>query len=85
MAKNKLTLPTLRAKMGDWIYYVTIMTFEEISKRVSMADEIHKNKGLKTLIQREVRDRTKGIVEYLKTQDQRFFNSLNYRIIWRQS
>ena len=61
MAKEKLILPTLRAKMGDWIYYVTIMTFKEINNRVSMADEIHKNKGLKTLIQREVKDRTKGL------------------------
>lgn len=76
MSKGKLILPTLRAQMGDWTYYVSIMTFEEISKRLSMADEIHKSEGLKTLIQREVKNRTKGIVEYLKTQEQRFFNSL---------
>jgi len=76
MSKGKLILPTLRAQMGDWTYYVSIMTFEEINKRLSMADEIHKSEGLKTLIQREVKDRTKGIVEYLKTQEQRFFNSL---------
>lgn len=76
MSKGKLVLSTLRARMGDWIYYVTIMPFSEISDRVSMADEIHKSKGLKTLIQREVKDRTKGIVDYLKTQEQRFFNSL---------
>jgi len=76
MSKGKLVLPTLRAKMGDWIYYVSIMTFEEISKRLSMTDEIHKSKGLKTLIQREVKERTKGIVEYLKSQEQRFFNTI---------
>lgn len=76
MSKGKLTLPTLRSRMGDWIYYITVMTFEEVADRISMADEIHKNKGLKTLIQREVKDRTKGIVEYLKTQPERFFNAL---------
>lgn len=76
MSKERLVLPALRAKMGDWIYYVTIMNFNEIAKRLSMADEIHTSEGLKTLIQREVKDRTKGIVEYLKSQDQRFFNSL---------
>lgn len=76
MSKERLVLPALRAKMGDWIYYVSIMTFEEISKRLSMADEIHKSKGLKTLIQREVKDRTKVIVDYLKSQEQRFFNSI---------
>jgi len=76
MSKPKLTLPCLRARMGDWIYYVTIMHFEDIDLRLSMVDEIHKSKGLKTLIQREVKDRTKGIVEYLITQKQRFFNSI---------
>jgi DNA sulfur modification protein DndB len=76
MSKGKLILPTLRSRMGDWIYYSTIMKFDEVSSRVSMANEIHQNEGLKSLIQREVQDRTKGIVEYLKTQDQRFFNSL---------
>ncbi|MCX8106658.1 MAG: DGQHR domain-containing protein [Ignavibacterium album] len=76
MSKGKLILPTLRAHMGDWIYYVSIMTFEEISNRLSMADEIRKSEGLKTLIQREVKNRTKEIVEYLKNQEQRFFNSI---------
>lgn len=76
MSKGKLVLPTLRARMGDWIYYISVMTFNEIADRVSLADEIHKNKGLRSLIQRELKDRTKGIVEYLKTQDQRFFNAL---------
>ena len=74
--KQKLVLPTLRSRMGDWFYYSTVMKFSEVAKRVSMANEIHKSEGLKSLIQREVQDRTKGIVEYLKTQNQRFFNSL---------
>lgn len=76
MSKRKLILPTLRARMGDWTYYISVMTFNEIADRISLTDEIHKNKGLKSLIQREVKDRTKRIVEYLKTQEQRFFNAL---------
>lgn len=73
---NKLILPCLRGKMGDWIYYVTLLKFEDVAKRVSMVPDIHKSQGLSDLIQREVSDRTKGIVDYLKSQDQRFFNSL---------
>ncbi|MBN4082977.1 DGQHR domain-containing protein [bacterium AH-315-A23] len=73
---KKLILPCLRGQIGDWIYYVTLLKFEEVSNRVSMVPEIHKNIGLSNLIQREISDRTVGIVEYLKTQDQRFFNSL---------
>ena len=76
MSKTKLILPTLRARMGDWIYYSSNVKFDEVSSRIEMADEIHKSTGLKTLIQREVKGRTKGIVEYLKTQEQRLFNSI---------
>ena len=73
---NKLVLPTLRGKIGDWFFYVTIIQFGELAKRVSMANEIHENEELSRLIQREVSNRTKGIVEYILTQEQRFFNSL---------
>jgi DNA sulfur modification protein DndB len=72
----RLILPTIRGKMGDWFYYITILSFREIANRVSLADEIHKDKGLSRMIQRKVSNRTKDIVEYLNTQDQRFFNSL---------
>ncbi len=41
MSKNKLTLPCLRARMGDWFYYVTVMQFSDINQRLSMVDEIH--------------------------------------------
>lgn len=73
---KKLILPCLRGQIGDWIYYVTLLKFDDVANRVSMVPEIHKNIGLSNLIQREISDRTSGIVEYLKTQDQRFFNSL---------
>jgi len=62
--------------MGDWFYYVSLMSFKEISKRVSMVPDIHKSEKLSRLIQREVSNRSTDIVEYIQTQDQRFFNSL---------
>jgi len=31
--QNKLILPTLRGKMGDWFYYVALMSFKEVAKR----------------------------------------------------
>jgi DNA sulfur modification protein DndB len=73
---SKLVLPTLRGKMGDWIYYVTLMQFKEVATRISLANEIHKSEGLSRMIQRKITNRTKDIVEYLNSQDQRFFNSL---------
>jgi DNA sulfur modification protein DndB len=76
MNNNILKLPSLRGKIGDWYYYVTLMTFKEVSRRVSMVPDIHKSEKLSKLIQREVSNRSVGIVEYLQSQDQRFFNSL---------
>jgi DNA sulfur modification protein DndB len=74
---NKIIkLPCLRGRMGDWIYYVSLMNFKEIANRISMATEIHKNRELSRWIQREVSDRSEDIVLYLKEQPQRFFNSI---------
>jgi DNA sulfur modification protein DndB len=73
-----LQLPALRAKMGDWIYYSAFMKMGDIAERVSLADEIHRHKELRDLIQRQVDDsnHAEAIKKYLLTQEQRFFNSL---------
>lgn len=71
-----LHLPTLRGRMGDWIYYVTILKFEDVAERVSMAFEIHKSRKLSEWIQRQLTNRTSDITAYLESQEQRFFNSL---------
>lgn len=71
-------LPALRAKMGDWIYYITFMQMRFIADRVKAAEEIHKSRALKELIQREL-DESKHatqIKKYLLGDKQRFFNSL---------
>lgn len=78
-----LALPALRGRMGDWYYYVTLLTFNEIAKRVFLPKEIDKyqkgfdQKKLGNWIQRELaKKRITEIVDYLKNQKQRFFNSL---------
>ena len=80
---NKVSLPCLRGKMGDWMYYITLLSFKEVAKRVKLPKEIdskYKDKESLKLgewIQRDLNPkRTEEIVEYLKRQDQRFFNSL---------
>ncbi len=73
-----LCLPALRATIGDWVYYITFMKMRFIAQRVRAAEEIHKSKVLKELIQREL-DESKHaaqIKKYLLTDAQRFFNSL---------
>ena len=80
MRKKKLkeiVLPALRGVMGDWIYYSCLMDMEELSSRVRYAKEIHKNKDLSGMIQRELeKGRGTQIAEYLRMQQERFFNSL---------
>lgn len=73
---NIKRFPCLKGRIGDWIYYVSLMSFKEISARTYLAQEIHKNEKLSNWIQREISDRSGDIVEYLKHQEQRFFNSL---------
>lgn len=73
---ENLKLPCLRGRIGDWFYYVSVMKFNDIAKRTSMVPEIHKNPELSRWIQREVSSRSSEITTYIKTQEQRFFNSI---------
>jgi DNA sulfur modification protein DndB len=73
----EIILPALRGIMGDWVYYACLMDLETISKRVSYANEVHKNERLSDMIQRRLKGvRSVEIANYLKTQPERFFNSL---------
>lgn len=70
-------LPSLRGRFGDWAYYSCLMSLRELGERVSFAVDIHTSKALSDLIQRELRKgRSNDIATYLKTNDERFFNSL---------
>lgn len=64
--------------MGDWIYYITFMKMKFVAQRVKAAEEIHKSKLLKDLIQRALDESKHGmqIKSYLLNDRQRFFNSL---------
>lgn len=70
-------LPALRGAMGNWVYYSCLMQFAEISSRVSFAEDVHEHEGLSEMIQRALnRTRRRQIADYIKTEPQRFFNSL---------
>lgn len=75
--RPEITLPALRGVMGDWVYYTCLVSLDEIADRVKFADEVHSNKLLSDMIQRQLkRGRSDQIAEYLETQKERFFNSL---------
>ena len=49
-------VPALRARMGDWQYYVTVMKLGKIARECRLAEEIHKHKDLDDLIQRAIQE-----------------------------
>lgn len=78
---TSLALAALRGTFGDWTYYSAVVPIAELAKRVAFATEIHTNKKLSEAIQRELKGGAKGgrasdIANYLKTEPERFFNSL---------
>lgn len=79
---SSISLPCLRGIMGDIYYYSTLMSFQEIAKRIKLPEEIDKKYSSDELklgdwIQRKIQpNRIEHIVRYLKTQKQHFFNSL---------
>ena len=70
-------IPALKARMGDWQYYVTVMKLGKIARECRIAEEIQSNKDLNELIQREITVRVeKEMVPYLLRETQRFYGAL---------
>ena len=69
--------PALRGLFGKWTFYCCLMPVKEVTKRLNFADEIHRSKKLSQWIQRQLQaGRAKEISDYLRREEQRFFNSL---------
>ncbi|MFQ2498921.1 DNA sulfur modification protein DndB [Aeromonas caviae] len=74
---SKTTLPAIRSKVGDWVMYITSMSFADINSLVSSADEIHERKGLSEWIQRQIiSSHADDIAKYILDTPQRFLGSL---------
>ena len=69
--------PTIRAKMGDWDYYVTTLPFYEVAQRVKFATDLITPANMSEWIQRNVIPRrAEQIADYLIKQPERFFPSI---------
>jgi DNA sulfur modification protein DndB len=74
---TRLIVPALRARMGDWVYYVTFLRMRDIAARVHLATEVHQSATLNELMQRQLEGvHAEKIQNYLLNQPQRFFNSI---------
>jgi DNA sulfur modification protein DndB len=73
---NTWHVPCLRGVIGDWVYYSTIMTANQITARVMAAKEIREAKALDDYLQRDLKTRVRKIAAYLRKRDHRFFSSI---------
>lgn len=72
-----MKLPAIRATIGNWVYYISTLTFANVNDYVKrIDDELHKSKLLSEMLQRSITDNYKSIATYIKTHDDRFFNAL---------
>lgn len=72
-----MKIPAIKAKIGNWTYYITTLTFKQISENVEKIDEeLHKSETLRDLIQRSITSNYIKIKEYILNQPELFFNSL---------
>ncbi len=72
-----MRIPAIRAKIGNWDYYITTLTFEQVDRFVSKVDdELHKSENLNELIQRSISNNYLSIKEYIINQKELFFNAL---------
>ncbi len=76
MKKHKaLNLPCLRGSIGNWVYYSTVVSFNEL-ERIDNDHKIKEDKCLDKWLQRKLSERVEGIKQYLLSESERFFNSI---------
>jgi DNA sulfur modification protein DndB len=73
---NKTLIPALKARVGDWDYYICMMKYGAVAREIQFAFELGGNTDLNTLIQRGISERTHDIVKYLLTNEHRFLGAL---------
>lgn len=72
-----MKIPAIRAQIGIWVYYISALTFKQISEHVKKVDdELHKSELLKEMLQRTITENYKNIADYIIHQEERFFNAL---------
>ena len=76
-ASSMKRFPALQAQIGDWYYYITTLTFEEVAQRVLPATTLFTAPDMNAWIQRRVIPRRANqIANYLIDQEQHFFSGI---------
>lgn len=72
-----MRIPAIKGKIGETIYYIANLSFQQINQLVKRVDsELHTSTSLKEEIQRSLSDNYIKIKQYILTREDHFFNSL---------
>lgn len=75
--KTSTLLPAIRSRVGDWTFYVTSISLENIGKLITETDEIHERNKLSDWIQKTaIEPHSEVIAKYITTTPQRFLGAL---------
>lgn len=73
---SKTFVPAFKAHVGEWSYYLCLMSYAQVAREINFAYELGVNKDLGSMIQRGIGVRTNDIRTYLLTNERRFLGSL---------
>lgn len=85
-----IKIPALRGQIGDSIYYIANLSFQQISQMVKRVDdELHTAQSLKEAIQRSLSNNYLQIKDYILSRKDHFFDSLVLAVydgdpLWRE-
>lgn len=72
-----MKLPAIKASIGKWTYYQTILTFEQVSQFVEKIDDnLYESQALRDLLQRSITKNYLSIKEYILNQPDLFMSSI---------
>lgn len=72
-----MKIPAIKGKIGDTLYYIANLTFQQINQLVKKVDsELHTSTSLREEIQRSLSKNYIKIKQYILQRNDHFFNSL---------
>lgn len=78
---SKTFVPAFKGAVGDWDYYLCLMSYGQVAREVNFAYQLGGNQDLATMVQRGVGDRTKDITEYLLRNQRRFLGAIVVAVV----
>ena len=73
---SKTFSPAFKAHVGEWDYYLCLMSYGQVAREISFLHELQGNAELGQMLQRGIGVRTDQIKKYLLTNPRRFLGAL---------